>query len=165
MKIVATLAGMLLLSVAPAIAQAPSPAPEAAPATAPAAAAASVDQSKLSPNMQSFMGKVDSMRSRRTGRESESTGRVLPPGAPIASKEWHKEQGHKHVNWSGASGYGGGSSHHRHHKKAEAGEAKADKKEDKAEDKKEEKKEDKKAEKAEKKEKKASKKAAGKKAK
>ena len=147
MKIAIALAGALLLSVAPAIAQ------EAAPATTPAATteaapAAAVDQSRLSPNMQSFMSKVDAMRQRRQAREGESTSRVLPEGDPVDSKGWHKAQGHKHVNWSGASGYSARRRHHhrrRHHAKADAAAStEATKSEPKAEAKTEEKAADKK---------------------
>lgn len=125
MKIAIALAAALLLSVAPATAQ------EAAPSTT-----STVDQSKLSPNMQSFMSKVDAMRARRQARESETTGRVLPPGDPIGSKGWHKAQGHKRVNWSGA----GGSSARRRAKRADAGSKSETKAEDKKDDAKAEKK-------------------------
>lgn len=128
MKIAIALAAAVLVTVAPVTAQ------EAAPSTTPA----TVDHSRLSPNMQSFMSKVDAMRARRQSREGENTSRVLPAGDPVASKGWHKSQGHKHVNWSGASGISAGR-RHRRRKAAAAAEGKAEtveKKEDKKEDKK-----------------------------
>lgn len=122
MKIAIALAGALLLSVAPAIAQEAAPATTPAPTTE-AAAPAAVDQSRLSPNMQSFMSKVDAMRARRQSREGENTSRVLPAGDPVDSKGWHHSQGHKRVNWSGASGYSARRRHHhrrRHARKVDA---------------------------------------------
>lgn len=136
MKIAIALAAAVLVTVAPVTAQ------EAAPSTTPA----TVDHSRLSPNMQSFMSKVDAMRARRQAREGENTSRVLPAGDPVASKGWHKSQGHKHVNWSGASGISAGRRHRRRKAAAaaDANGAKAEKVETK-EEKKEEKKDDKKS--------------------
>ena len=163
MKIAIALAGALLLSVVPAIAEDAAPStttaapaaapaasaatqtPAAAPAAAPAnSAPATVDQSKLSPNMQSFMSKVDALRARRQSREGESTSRVLPAGDPVSSKAWHKSQGHKRVNWSGASGHG--RRHHHKKKKSAEGETKGEEKAEKTVEKKESKKAEKKAE-------------------